>query len=129
MGETKRRRRPKPLTDEQGEVRELTRADFRKLKPVREAMPELIEAVENTRRKGRPKAEAPKAPIGFRLAADLVARIRATGRGYNARVEKALRDAFMKTEHAPFDASSDLNNKGVDVSSYPEPAAKSAASK
>ena len=58
------RTRPKPLTDEEGEVRELTLADFRKMKPVREAMPGLIEAVESYRRKGRPKAEAPKVHIG-----------------------------------------------------------------
>jgi hypothetical protein len=30
------------LTDEEGEVRELTREDFRGMRPVREAMPELI---------------------------------------------------------------------------------------
>lgn len=34
--------------------------------------------------------------IGFRLAADVVSGIRATGRGYNARVEKVLRDALAK---------------------------------
>jgi uncharacterized protein (DUF4415 family) len=32
--------------------------------------------------------------IGFRLAADVVNGIRETGKGYNARVEKALRDAL-----------------------------------
>jgi uncharacterized protein (DUF4415 family) len=34
--------------------------------------------------------------VGFRLAADVVAGIRASGRGYNARVEKVLRDALAK---------------------------------
>jgi uncharacterized protein (DUF4415 family) len=34
--------------------------------------------------------------IGFRLGADVVDGIRATGRGYNARVEKVLRDAIAK---------------------------------
>ena len=87
------KRRP-PLTDEDGEVRELTREDFRGMRPVREAMPELIEAMAEFRRKlGRPKAEAPKVHIGFRLASDVVASIKASGRGYNARVEQALRDA------------------------------------
>jgi hypothetical protein len=57
-------------------------------------MPELIEAMEAFRRKlGRPKAEAPKVHIGFRLASDVVASIKASGRGYNARVERALRAA------------------------------------
>ena len=87
------KRRP-PLIDEEGEVRELTREDFRGMRPVREAMPELIEAMEEFRRKlGRPKAEAPKVHIGFRLASDVVASIKASGRGYNARVEQALRAA------------------------------------
>jgi uncharacterized protein (DUF4415 family) len=82
------------LTNEEGEVRELTREDFRGMRPVREAMPELIEAMAEFRRKlGRPKAEAPKVHIGFRLASDVVASIKASGRGYNARVEQALRDA------------------------------------
>jgi uncharacterized protein (DUF4415 family) len=34
--------------------------------------------------------------IGFRLAADVVQGIRATGKGYNARVEKVMRDALAK---------------------------------
>jgi uncharacterized protein (DUF4415 family) len=47
-------------------------------------------------RRGRPKSEAPKVRIGFRLSADLVERIRASGPGYNARVEEALRKGFME---------------------------------
>lgn len=87
------KRRP-PLTDEEGEVRELTREDFKGMRPMREAMPEFIEAMKEFRRKlGRPKAEAPKVHIGFRLASDVVASIKASGRGYNARVEQALRAA------------------------------------
>ena len=54
----------------------------------------MVEAMEEFRRKlGRPKAEAPKVHIGFRLAPDVVASIKASGRGYNARVEQALRAA------------------------------------
>jgi uncharacterized protein (DUF4415 family) len=87
------KRRP-PLTDEEGEVRELTREDFRGMRPMREVMPEFIEAMKEFRRKlGRPKAQAPKVHIGFRLASDVVASIKASGRGYNARVEQALRAA------------------------------------
>ena len=42
---------------------------------------------------GRPKAEGPKVHIGFRLAADVVESLKASGAGYNARVEQALRKA------------------------------------
>ena len=38
----------------------------------------------------------PKVHIGFRLAADVVEGIKATGKGYNARVEKVLRDAIAE---------------------------------
>jgi uncharacterized protein (DUF4415 family) len=41
----------------------------------------------------RPKAEAPKVHIGFRLAADVVESLKASGPGYNVRVEQALRAA------------------------------------
>ena len=92
------KRRP-PLTNEEGEVRELTRDDFKGMRPLREVHPELIEAMKalvERNRGGRPKVEAPKEHISFRLAADVVASIKATGRGYNARVEEALRAAFVK---------------------------------
>jgi len=63
-------------------------------RPIAEVDAGMVEAMEAFRRKlGRPKAEAPKVHIGFRLASDVVASIKASGRGYNARVERALREA------------------------------------
>jgi len=94
MSEPKRKGQPRVLTDKEGEVRELSLADFRRMKPVREVLPEFVEAMDALRKKvGRPKTEAPKVHIGFRLSSDVVASIRASGRGYNARVEQALRKA------------------------------------
>ena len=46
----------------------------------------------------RPPVVSPKVHIGFRLAADVVDAVRATGPGYNARVEKVLRIALAKGE-------------------------------
>jgi uncharacterized protein (DUF4415 family) len=67
-----RKKRP-PLTDEEGEVRELTREDFKGMRPIREVDPRMLEAMEEWRKKlGRPKAETPKVHIGFRLSADVV---------------------------------------------------------
>jgi uncharacterized protein (DUF4415 family) len=84
----------RPLTDKQGEVRELTADDMRLFKPIDEVDSGMVEAMTEFRRKvGRPKAVAPKVHVGFRLAADIVVSIKATGRGYNARVEQALREA------------------------------------
>ena len=86
----------KPLTDKDGEVRELSAEDFREMKPVRDVMPELVGAMAEFRKKlGRPKIAEPKVHIGFRLAPDVVESIRASGPGYNARVERVLREAFV----------------------------------
>jgi len=77
---------------------EITGEDWLRMHPASEVVPELVEA----RRRGRPRigrplmGDAPKVHIGFRLSADLAAGIRATGRGYNARVEKVLRAALAK---------------------------------
>src|SRR3954469_5354492 len=72
---------------------EWTAEDFARAKPFKEVFPEQFKA---WKRMGRPPVAAPKIHIGFRLAADVVAGIRATGKGYNARVEKVLRDALAK---------------------------------
>ena len=89
----------RPLTDEEGEVRELTAEDFEHMRPLAEVDPDMIEAMEALReckKGGRPQSKTPKVRIGFRLSADLVRRIRASGAGYNARVEAALLKAFRK---------------------------------
>jgi len=72
---------------------ELNADDFARAKPFSEVFPEQYKS---WKKKGRPPVETPKMHIGFRLAADVVSGIRATGKGYNARVEKVLRDALAK---------------------------------
>lgn len=72
---------------------ELTDADFARAKPFREVFPEQYRA---WKKLGRPPVATPKVHIGFRLAADVVAGVRASGKGYNARVEKVLREALAE---------------------------------
>lgn len=86
----------KPLTDKNGDIRELTTEDMKHFRPIQETDPGMLEAVANYRKRGRPAVVSPKMRVGFRLAADVVAGIRASGRGYNARVEKVLREALAK---------------------------------
>jgi uncharacterized protein (DUF4415 family) len=74
---------------------ELTEEDFARARPFKEVFPEQYKA---WKKLGRPPVATPKVHIGFRLAPDVVQGIRATGRGYNARVEKVLRDALAKGE-------------------------------
>jgi uncharacterized protein (DUF4415 family) len=72
---------------------EWTADEFARAKPFREVFPEQYTAWKKI---GRPPVDKPKVHIGFRLAQDVVEGIRSTGRGYNARVEKVLRDALAK---------------------------------
>lgn len=44
-------------------------------------------------RRGRPKAAAPKRAINIRLDPDVLAHFRATGRGWQSRINAALRKA------------------------------------
>lgn len=77
-------------------VRELTEADIARFGPIQEVDPGMPEAVPGFHRRGRPPIDSPKVRIGFRLAPNVVGGIRATGRGYNARVERVLLDALME---------------------------------
>jgi uncharacterized protein (DUF4415 family) len=77
------------------DVPEATNAEFATARPFKEVFPAQYRS---WKKMGRPRVEAPKVHIGFRLAADVVKSIRATGRGYNARVEKVLRAALAKGE-------------------------------
>ena len=93
----------KALTDKAGEVRELD--DMRLFRPVSEVDPGMVEDMAQFRRKvGRPKAIAPKVLIGFRLSADVVASVKASGRGYNVRIERILlgRIRRLSVLRAPF---------------------------
>lgn len=92
-----------PLTDEEGEVRELTAADMAEFKPAREVLPpELFSGlVEMNRRAGlRGPQKAPtKERITIRLSRDVVESFRATGDGWQTRMDAALKD-WLKS-HSP----------------------------
>jgi uncharacterized protein (DUF4415 family) len=59
-------------------------------------------------RTGRPQSATPKVHIGFRLSEVVVAAIRATGNGYNARVNEALCAAFVRPRSKPSKAKDRL---------------------
>jgi uncharacterized protein (DUF4415 family) len=83
----------RPLSDEEDEVRELTEEDLEGIRAVHSELVEAMREFRERNKRDRPKVKAPKVHIGFRLAADVVTSIKATGPGYNARVEHALREA------------------------------------
>ena len=71
---------------------ELTDADFARARPFPEMFPEPARKLRA--QGGRLRLEGRKAHVRFRLAADVVEGIKATGKGYNARVERVLREAL-----------------------------------
>jgi len=85
----------KPPPDDFDENPEWTEENFARAKPFKEAFPEQYASWKKNKG-GRPPVEQPKVHIGFRLAADVVKGVRASGPGYNARVEKVLREALEK---------------------------------
>lgn len=93
-----RRKKPPDMSREDWasvDVPEATDAEFATARPFKEVFPAQHKS---WKKLGRPPIATPKVHIGFRLAADVVDAVRATGRGYNARVEKVLRDALAKGE-------------------------------
>jgi uncharacterized protein (DUF4415 family) len=74
---------------------EWTEEDFARARPFKNVFPEQFASWQN-KRIGRPPSSNPKVHISFRLASDLVDGIKATGEGYNARVEKVLRNALER---------------------------------
>lgn len=90
---------------DEADIPEWTDADFARATPFKEMFPEQFAAWE--RNPGSPKLVTPKVPTGFRLASDVVDGIKATGKGYNARVERVLREALATGK---LDRSHDLES-------------------
>jgi len=72
---------------------EATEAFFKDAKPFKDMFPEMYASWRKTR--GRPKIEKPKKITTFKLSQEVIEAIKATGKGYNARVDAALRAAFI----------------------------------
>jgi uncharacterized protein (DUF4415 family) len=91
-------RKRTPLTDAGGEVRELTTADLRSFKPANETLPLTLQKTLGMRIRGPQKAPT-KVSTTIRLSPDVVQAFRATGDGWQTRVDAALKD-WLKT-HSP----------------------------
>ncbi|MFT4243021.1 MAG: BrnA antitoxin family protein [Acidovorax sp.] len=92
-----------PLTDENGEVRELTLADLRHFKPAAEVLDPALYAslLQMNRRAGvRGAQKAPtKVVTTIRLSPDVMDAFKATGAGWQTRIDAALKD-WLKS-HSP----------------------------
>ena len=71
---------------------EATDEQLAQAKPFTEAFPSLAEAMRKNVG-GRPKADNPKVAVSLRLDQDVVARFKASGPGWQTRMNDALRHA------------------------------------
>lgn len=61
-----------------------------------EVTDEMAAQMQPFRRAGRPPLENPKEPVTMRVDADVLAAIKATGRGWQTRVNSVLREAVQQ---------------------------------
>ena len=87
--------RRKALTDKQGEVRELTAEDFKNAKRF-DALPDPLRAKLKTLGHRGPQKAPTKELISIRLSRDVLARYRATGPGWQGRIDEALKRSLPR---------------------------------
>ena len=79
----------KPLTDIEGEVRELTAADLKRFQNAKQGLPGTLLKTLNVR--GAQKTPT-KERITIRLSPEVIQRFRDTGDGWQTRVDLALKE-------------------------------------
>jgi uncharacterized protein (DUF4415 family) len=68
-----------------------TEQDFKNAQPFAEVFPELAASVKRAR--GRPAMERPRKVVSLRMDQDVLDKFRASGKGWQSRVNEALRKA------------------------------------
>jgi len=86
------------LTQPDGEVRELGAEDIAQFRPAHEVLPENVQRDLGIRVRGPQKAPT-KIPTTLRLSPEVAAAFRATGPGWQTRIDNALKD-WLKTHPA-----------------------------
>jgi len=89
--------KPKPLIDAKGKVRELTASDLKAFRPARQTLPGSLRRKLGVR---GPQKSPTKERITIRLSRNVVRSFRATGEGWQTRVDAALQDWLKKHNSA-----------------------------
>lgn len=87
----------KPMIDQDGEVRELTADDLKHFRPAEQALPTDLQAKLGMRHRGPQKAPT-KIQTTIRFDRDVLEGLRATGQGWQTRVNDAMRE-WLRTHH------------------------------
>jgi uncharacterized protein (DUF4415 family) len=89
--------RRKSPTDSRGEVREISSVDLKAFRPARETLPNSVRRKLGVR---GPQQAPTKERITIRLSSEVVAPFRATGDGWQSRMDAALQDWLRKPKSA-----------------------------
>ena len=88
-----------PLIDPQGEVHELSESEMRRMQPASVALPASLQAKLRTR---GPQKAPTKERITIRLSPEVVQMFRATGEGWQSRMDEALKDWLKSNKPTRF---------------------------
>lgn len=75
---------------------EWTEEMFRNARPLREADPEFVKAVEELRKRGRPPLAHPKVQVTLRLDDDVVRAFKEDGPGWQGRINEELKKTVKR---------------------------------
>ena len=87
----------KSMTDSKGEVREISSTDLKGFRTAREVLPASVRRKVGAR---GPQKAPTKERITIRLSPEVVARFRATGEGWQSRMDAALQEWLRKRKSA-----------------------------
>jgi len=89
-----------PLTNKSGEVRELTEEDLHHMRSADEVLPpELAKALRKRGERGKQKKPT-KVSVTLRYSREVIQYFKATGGGWQRRMDEALKEWITKHPHA-----------------------------
>jgi uncharacterized protein (DUF4415 family) len=81
----------KPLIDEEGEVRELTREDIRAMRPAQEVLPKELLTTLRKRGERGVQVRPTKLSVTVRYSREVLEYFKATGPGWQTRMDEVLK--------------------------------------
>jgi len=92
----------KPLTNKTGQVRELTRKDIRAMRPADEVLPDDLLKILPKRKVGQrgSQKQPTKVAVTLRYSPEVVEYFKATGEGWQTRMDEALKEWIKKHPRA-----------------------------